>query len=461
MSGSASLLARPLAFERGEKLFLTTPITLVTPTDAQIEEFAFASGVKSQAPNEHIGWLSGKYVEAGRANLNGAMWLSDELALKSLTPMLMPITVMHDPRTAVGTIADCKLIAPGDAAAASTSRIDTILAVWKHRFPEVWAEAEKNITDGTMMQSMECLSPSYCCSECGQQYLKLREGKERASWCEHLRAETGRRILQDVCFTGTGLIFGTRGGKGAYTEAYLSNFQDEIAEYHAKAHIDSSYRSSERSTPQMARVEIDESEIAALRDERNTARTGLEEKAEENRTLTTKLEKAEAEVAKEKTRADDAEAANTKLKDEVSRTTVRTSRLEKLGPGFLAKLGEFTRGRLNEAAATQSDEEWDATLKEKEELSGVKRDTEAEAGAGGGAGSGTEAGGAGGSGSGSGSGSGAADESGSVFKDEELANFARRGVGSTASSPSGSSASRQLARSFAERSKPKPATAAK
>lgn len=435
----ALLMGRSLVFEKGDHVYLTTPLTLATPTEAQVEEYAFASAVKSSAPNEHIGWLSGRYVEAGRANLNGAMWLSDELALKSLTPMLMPVTVMHDPRTAVGTIADCKLIGEG------SSRIDTILAVWKHRFPDIWEEAQQNVKNATMMQSMECLSPSYACSECGQQFVKLHEGKEQGSWCDHLRNNSSRRILHDVCFTGTGLIFGTRGGKGAYTEAYLSDFQDEIAEYHAKAHIDSTYRSSERSKPAMGRVEIEESELATLRKERDDERTANRANEEKVRDLTPKLEKAEADVTAEKDRADKEEKARKDLEEKAQATTLKEKRVGELGQGFLAKLGDFTRERLGEQAGTLSDEDWDTALKEKEELAGVKRDAKkdgkedpAKGGKEGESAEETEA------------------AAGSSFSDEEVASFTRKGV--TTPAPVASSgtggASRSLARAFQPKRQP-------
>jgi len=439
-----TLLARPHVFERGDKLFLTTPVTKASPTEGQIEEFAFASAVKSSATNEHIGWLNGRYVEANKPNLNKAMWLSNELALKSLTPMLMPVTVMHDPRTAVGTIADCKLIGGSteENATSASARIDTILAIWKHRFPDIWEEAEHNIGDGTMMQSMECLSPSYVCSDCGQQYIKLREGKEQASWCEHLRSDSSQRILQDVTFTGTGLIFGTRGGKGAYTEAYLSHFQDEIAEYHAKAHIDSTYRSSEGSRSQMPTVQIEETELAALRQERNDERKAAEDRAVEVRDLTTKVEKAEGEVAAEKTRADQAEEKAKGLEEKAQRATLKDKRMGELGQGFLGKLGEFTRERLHELASTLSDEEWEVALKEREETAKVKRDTKAE--------------GESGSGEGEGESAGSKEKDGeSAFESEEVAQFTSKGITGTSTGKAGTgTGARALARSLSRARKP-------
>lgn len=452
----ALLMGRPLAFERGDKIYLQTPLTLASPTEAQIEEFAFAAALKTKAPNEHLGWLSGKYVEAGKPNMNHAMWLNDELALKSLTPMLMPVTVMHDPRTAVGTIADCSLVTEG------ANRIDTVLAIWKHRFPDIWDEAALNINEGTMMQSMECMSPSYACSECAQQYVKLPEGKERASWCDHLRQNSSSRILGDVCFTGTGLIFGSRGGRGAYTEAFLDEFQDEIAEYHAKAHIDSAYRPrGARDT--MSDVTIAQSELDALRKERDEARTETETAKAEVRELTTKVEKAEAETVKEKTRADEAETAKTALEETAQKGELASKRMGALGSEFLAAMGDFTRTRFTEAASVLSDEDWEAEVKEKEELLDTERAAGSEPG---GVGTpsattsgpkklkkGTSKGGGPTTGDGGATATASAEE-GATFQDEELAAFIATGtVAGEQPAPNGN-ASRALARALSEARRP-------
>lgn len=423
------LLSRAHVFERGDRLYITTPITLLTPSAQQVEEFAFASTVKSMAPNEHIGWLQGRYVESGKANLNGHMWLSEEIALKALTPMLMPVTVMHDPRTAVGTIADCKLIE------ADRSRLETILAIWRHRFGPVWEEAEANIKAGTMMQSMECKAPWYSCSECGQSYVKLSEGREQANWCEHLRDRHVARILGDVCFTGTGLIFGSRGGRGAYTEAHLDHFQDEIAEFHERAHIDGNYKPREE-PPKMGLVQIEESELATLRQERNDARKDADEKASEVRDLTAKVEKAEGEAAAEKTAREAAEKERDELKSSAQTTALRDKRFSALGAGFVAKLGEVTKANLQEQAGTLSDEDWNSRLAEVEELTKTKRDEAA------GAASGNENGGGG-------EGSETASSFGESFTPEELASFNQRGVTAPATANgNGSNAARSLARAL-------------
>jgi hypothetical protein len=167
-------------FERGDHIYIAAPVQLWTPNDEQIEELAFAKQVKAQSPNENIVWFKGSYVEADNPNGNGAMWQAGELGVKSVTPRLMPVTVMHDPRTAVGVIADTTLLTP-EKDKVPRARIDTILALWGHRFPEAVAEAVANARQGTLMQSMECFSPWYECSECGATFTKLPGGAEQAS----------------------------------------------------------------------------------------------------------------------------------------------------------------------------------------------------------------------------------------------------------------------------------------
>jgi hypothetical protein len=376
-------------FERGDHVYLTTPVQVFRPSDDQIEEYAFSKALKTQAPNDNLVWFKGQYVEADNANGNGAMWKAQELAIKSLTPMLMPVTVMHDPRTAVGTIADVKMLTP-EADGVPRARIETVLALWGHRFPEAVQEAEVNAARGTLMQSMECFSPWYECSSCGQVFHKLPRGAEQAQWCDHLKASNpsagymdlgsqgqssnASRILGDVTFTGTGLIFGTRGARGAYSEAFLQNFEDEVANHHHTVHT-STATTSEEQNP-MGLVQIEQSELDTLRKERDDARA---EKAAEQ----TKREEAEraveateaAKLAAEEAKAA-AEAKVTELEEQANKVALKDGRVKELGPGFVAKLGDFTKGRLMEQAGQLSDDDWENRLKELEEVTAVKRDAD-------------------------------------------------------------------------------------
>lgn len=390
----------PRVFERGDHYYFVTPVSPLDPSENEIEEFAFAEQLRNAAPNEALLWLRGQYVEADRPNLNGQMWTADELAIKKLTPMFMPVTVMHDPRTAVGLIADIALLTP-EANKVPRSRLDSTLGVWSHRFPEVAEEAVENYKQGILMQSMEAISPAYSCSECGQMFHKLPEGAERENWCEHLKGtaefdnswssksgenrSAAARILSNVTFTGTGLIFGTRGAKGAYREAHLDINAEEIAEFHQEAHDRTSKdRPTRKKTDTSARkvrnvetVEISRSEYDDLRqakDERDSLRTKVTEAEQAKAETESKVEQMEQAKNEAENKLEKAEKDLEEAKEAQEKADLASERITTLGKGFLGKLGEFARGRLNEQAKSFSDEEWDDRLKELEELSGLKRD---------------------------------------------------------------------------------------
>jgi hypothetical protein len=376
------LQVKPHVFERGDKLYIVSPVAPFEPGQEEISEFAFAQDLKKVAPNDNILWLQGNYVEAENPNANGQTWSEGELAIKSLTPMFMPVTVMHDPSTAVGLIADVALKTP-DADEVPRSRIDTSLAIWAHRFPETAEETLINYKAGSLMQSMECVSPHYTCRECGKLFHKLPEKAERANWCEHMAKSEGwgARILGGVVFTGTGLIFGTRGARGANDNAHLDVFQDEVAEFHEKAHRDSGHTGKTRSkrkglknveTVEISKNEYDrlqalDSEAAQLRDEVSKLKAEKDDAVRATEEAETKQKEAE-----EKAEAEEKKVKN--FEEKAQQQELASDRIGKLGSKFLDSLGEFTRKRLDDQAADLSDDEWDNRLKELEEMSKVKRD---------------------------------------------------------------------------------------
>jgi hypothetical protein len=375
-------------FERGDRVYIVSPLSPFTPGDAEVEEFAFAQELKAQAPNEHLKWLRGQYVEADTPNKNGQVWSTGEIAMKSLTPMFMPVTLMHDTRSAVGLIADTRLRVP-DRDGVPRATLDNTLAIWAHRFPEVAEEIDRNYAAGTLMQSMECMSPQYDCAVCGQTFHKLPGGAERANWCSHLSeaAGYGARILGNVVFTGTGLLFGSQGQfgtkEGANPKAHLEVFQEEIAEHHEKAHREMGRprrkRQSRRRKTSMDPVEISHSEYAELH-----KRPSVEEfAAEKKRADAAEADKAEAErkleaeEAARKTAEDGKKESDeklAKLSEEKAEADLRDERFGKLGSAFVAKLGEATKTNLKRDAGTLDEEAWNARLTEVEEQANVKRD---------------------------------------------------------------------------------------
>lgn len=410
-------LQKPYAFQRGDRLYLVAPVVPHTPTEQEIEEYAFGKSVVDElrrgAPNPHIAWFGGHYVEGDRPNRNGAMWLTEDLLIASLTPMMMPVTVMHDPRTAVGCIAHAELLLADEEKQRPRSKIETALACWRHRFPEAVAEAEHNHGQGTLMQSMECLAPRYECSECRMAFVKLPKGAEEANWCDHLKASNpgagyhsrsgassaheqnrnASRILRGVTFTGTGLIFGSRGAVGADPEANLESFQEEIAEFHDKAHHDSTYRSTPKkkskstaSTRGARTMEIEDreyAELVAAKQERDGLKPrveNLEAEAAKVPDLTKKVESLEAEVASEKEKREAAEAKVKEAEETANAQKLRDERWEKFGSAFTAKLDTMptTKANLLQDAATLDEEAWSKRLAEVKESTGVDPEADKE-----------------------------------------------------------------------------------
>jgi hypothetical protein len=301
------VLDRTLVYEQGDKVYLVAPVAPQAFTDEEVAGFAFGAELHKRAPNPHIAWFKGHYVEADNPNGNGAMWTAGDLAFSSLTPMLMPVTVMHDPRTAVGAIADLTLRTP-DKDDVPRAKIETALALWEHRFPEVVEEARHNYEHGGLMQSMECLAPNYDCAACGMGFTKLPGGAEQANWCAHLKGEgdvPAVRILRASVFTGTGLIFGSRGARGADRGAQLETFQQEVAEFHQRVHRDTPRPRRKRT---METVEIAKSEYDELR--------GRPERAELDG-ATERAEKAEKDLEAAETAKVKAEGEKAALQQKV------------------------------------------------------------------------------------------------------------------------------------------------
>lgn len=396
---------KPGIHEFDDRFYIVTPVYEQIPEAGMVAQFdqellAGLDILKEKAPNPHLLWMQGRYVEADKANDNGHLWTAGDLAIAALTPNLTPVTVMHDPSTAVGMVADARMVSSGEGV--ERARIDTTLAIWKHRFPEVAAEASVNAKQGTLMQSMECRANHYECSVCAQKYVPLPAQSERANWCSHLKGEVsasdGRilgaaRILRGTTFTGTGLIFGTRGAKGAYTEAHLE--VEELAEFHARLSHD-----TPRRTTKMAMIQVEESEYQRIQRERDEATAKVTDLSASTTDLQTKVEQAEAAKAQAEQKAADEKARADKAEELVNQSKLKTERLGSLGAGFKAKLAGMTatNQRVEQQAQSLTDDEWAARLDELEELLSVKRDAPAEAGSEAGKEEGKENGNGGGSG---------------------------------------------------------------
>jgi uncharacterized protein YoxC len=401
--------------EYGDHVYFVGPVQVIEePTPDEVEVFAFRDELKAspglealrqKAPNPHIMWLRGQYVEADNANANGDMWSAGDLAIASLTPMFAPCTVMHDFTSSVGLIADATLLTPNKDGV-PRARIDTTLAIWAHRYPQVAEEIRINSQQGTLAQSMECLSASYSCSSCGMVYQRQPHMAEKAQWCDCLQgktAERGNRMLRNTTFSGVGLIFGTRGARPAFKDAKL-----EVAEL-AAAHQELHQAITPRET--VGQISVDQAEYEATvakaakldglttqvrdltaRNEELTTKVAelepvalkvpeLETVAAKVPDLETRVEEAEAEKIKAEEEAKAEKARADAAEEETNKQTLRDERIAGLGEGFKNRLEKAptTKARLHEQAASLSEEEWKARLDELKETLGVDPEAPASA----------------------------------------------------------------------------------
>lgn len=353
-----------LVFERNNHIYLNTSLKVFKPSESEISSFQFANAAMQTSPNEQILWLQGEYVSGDEPNKNRQLWSSEEVSIKSVTARLMPVTIMHDFKTAVGVIADTRL---DKDEVSDRVKLSTVLAIWAHRFPEAAQEILHNAEMGTLMQSQECDAPSYECSECSQVFIKP---VEESNHCDHLRNGQGFRRLLDVTFTGTGLIFGSRGAEGANPNAQLDMVKAEVAQWSdAKNGVINRKRETAKvDTIEIKRGEYDELKARPSRDEMEALKAKLDE-AEKSRDEAVKAQE-EAEVAKKA--AEDAKADSDKelaeLKGEVEADELAKERMDAVDDELSAALPESIKDRLVKQARTMSDDEWSERITELSEL---------------------------------------------------------------------------------------------
>lgn len=224
--------------EVGGKIVLTAPARKVDVID-DLPEPMRANWERASAANPYFTWIQGRYVEAGKANANGAYWSTEDLQVGEMTVRHGPLNWLHDATTVIGTIADNKLISPepqyqqvaaqsvswnGGAltvlpdtakvsvAAVPRPYIAAVSAVWRWVHPDKAKAVEAASDAGTLWYSMECIAREVACTTdgtltgCGGKYDYLTAMVDPASTCEHIRNRTSARRMVDPAFLGGGVI---------------------------------------------------------------------------------------------------------------------------------------------------------------------------------------------------------------------------------------------------------------
>jgi hypothetical protein len=202
------------------KVILTAPASTITMASELPKELA---GRWEQAANgnRYMLWLQGRFVEAEKANRNGAYWSTEDLQFGEMTVRHGPLNWLHEEQTIIGTIADNALIMPEapalqQAAAVADPRprpfIAAVSAVWKWVHPEKAHLVERAADMGSLYYSMECVAREMSCQSdenhegCGQSFDYVTAMTQPEQTCEHIAGRTSARRMVDPAFLGGGVI---------------------------------------------------------------------------------------------------------------------------------------------------------------------------------------------------------------------------------------------------------------
>jgi hypothetical protein len=210
------------------RVILTAPASTVALADDLPKELA-ERWERASKGNPYMLWLQGRFVEAEKANRNGAFWSTEDLQFGEMSVKHGPLNWLHDEQTVVGTIADNALISP--AAVEQAGVLDSAMprpfmaavsAVWRWVHPDKAEQIERAAGQGKLWYSMECVAREMSCVSdethqgCGQSFDYIKAMTQPHATCEHIATRTSARRMVDPAFLGGAVILPpTQPGWGA------------------------------------------------------------------------------------------------------------------------------------------------------------------------------------------------------------------------------------------------------
>jgi hypothetical protein len=246
------------------RVILTAPASPISVADELPKELA-ERWQKASTQNPFYMWLQGRFVEAEKANRNGAFWSTADLQFGEMTVKHGPLNWLHEEQTIIGTIADNAIIQPEAKSsfpqlqAASTIpgwdhnlQLDTwvsnssnprvaagmtvteedmrkqyadlfetaqprpymaaVSAVWKWVHPDKVKAIEEASATGRLYYSMECIAREMSCQSdethegCGKSFDYVTAMTQPEKTCEHIQARASARRMVDPSFLGGAVI---------------------------------------------------------------------------------------------------------------------------------------------------------------------------------------------------------------------------------------------------------------
>jgi hypothetical protein len=157
--------------------------------------------------NRAFTYVTGRYAQADKANLNGTFFSSEDLAFGAPSVAYGPVNMLHEETAIVGTISEAHLV-EGDAKYGT--HITTCNVLWKYLFPGITQTVEIASASGELWQSMETVAEQVkCLGGCDAEFDYGPWMRNKASGCEHLANGGARRLVRPT-FLASGLILGAK-----------------------------------------------------------------------------------------------------------------------------------------------------------------------------------------------------------------------------------------------------------
>lgn len=151
-------------------------------------------------PRRHMTRIHGAYVQADKANSNGAFWSAGDLQFGTPSVAGGPINWLHEELKVLGAIERASL--QGDSV-----RIDGVL--WNWLYPKEVTELREYADAGTAWFSMECVSEQVECvgpEGCGR-IMSYRDAQLRTGEaCDHVKERASHRRFINPVFMGAAVI---------------------------------------------------------------------------------------------------------------------------------------------------------------------------------------------------------------------------------------------------------------
>lgn len=199
----------------------TGKVTLTVPLEVR----EVAEGPSSRlTADDFLLHLSGRLVEAEKANENGAFWTQGDLEFGMPSIALGPLNWLHDERRVVGVLTDARMVSREQAAAVNLGpHVVSDAMMWKWLAGREAAAVEHFAEQRQAYYSMECVSREIACvgeNGCGatMDYLDAQNKTEKA--CEHVKDHSSARRFVNPIFQGAAIIVPPT--KPGWTNADLS-----------------------------------------------------------------------------------------------------------------------------------------------------------------------------------------------------------------------------------------------